>query len=62
MYDETIERINKKAEPDNVYAVKILQWISLAKRPLLVKDLQHALAVKWDKGEDQSQGLDFDNF
>ncbi|KAI9878652.1 MAG: hypothetical protein M1830_000323 [Pleopsidium flavum] len=61
IYQETLTRIKNQAEPDNLLGMRILQWISHAKRPLLVDELRHALAVEWDDDEGPPQSLDLDN-
>ena len=41
--------------------LKILQWLSFAKGPLLVAQLRHALALEWEDGEMPPAELDRDN-
>jgi hypothetical protein len=45
-YKETLLRIQNQAESDSTLGMSAFQWISLSKRPLLVNELQHALAVE----------------
>lgn len=54
-------RIQNQAEPDNTLGMKVLLWISQSKRPLLVDELRHALAVEWEDDEDTPRCLDVDN-
>ncbi|CZR59486.1 uncharacterized protein PAC_09378 [Phialocephala subalpina] len=44
-YDKSIQRIKDKSR-DADWAVRILSWIYFAKRPLKIRELQHALAVR----------------
>lgn len=48
MYDEAIERINSQNDDDASLARRIISWIFYALRPLTVKELQQALAVRPD--------------
>ncbi len=41
-------RINSQNKDDRVLAFRIFGWIALAKHPLTVLELQHALAVDLD--------------
>jgi len=47
-YDEAMERIERQNEDDKNLAKPILSWITYARRPLTVSELQHALAVMPD--------------
>ena len=42
-YEQTMERI--KSQPGSSDAMLILSWMVFAKRPLTVKEIQHALAI-----------------
>ena len=44
-YDETMNRIKGQIEDDWELAKNVLCWITYARRPLFVEELQHALAV-----------------
>jgi ankyrin repeat protein len=44
-YDEAMERIWSQDSDDVELAERVLGWISCAKRPLTVEELQHALAI-----------------
>jgi hypothetical protein len=45
VYDQTMERINRQKAGFQQLAIKVLSWITCAKRPLWTSELQHALAV-----------------
>jgi hypothetical protein len=60
-YKETLVRIQNQPKPDNTLGMRVLQWISQSKRPLLVDELRHALAVEWEADEDPPRSLDVDN-
>ncbi|KAL8837688.1 MAG: hypothetical protein Q9170_002420 [Blastenia crenularia] len=45
-YDETWKRIDGQNTEHRSLALRILGWLSHAMRPLMVKELQHALAVR----------------
>ena len=55
-YDQAMERINKQKPGLRELAKQVLLWITYAKIPLTMLELQHALAV--DKGDSE---LDKDN-
>ncbi|KAJ7483657.1 hypothetical protein FB451DRAFT_1170245 [Mycena latifolia] len=55
-YDEAMERINHQTEEDRQMGMLALTWVSNAKRPLSVAELQEALAIEPD-----STFLDVDN-
>ena len=44
-YDEAMERIERQNEDNKELAKHVFSWITYARRPLSVKELQHALAV-----------------
>jgi Ankyrin repeats (3 copies) len=48
-YDKAIERIQQQPRPHVTLALRVLSWISCARRPLLVKELRHGLAVEFGK-------------
>jgi ankyrin repeat protein len=60
-YHDTLTRIKNQAEPDNVLGMRVLQWISRSKRPLLVDELREVLAVEWDDDEEPPRKLDLNN-
>lgn len=45
MYDTTIERIKRQGAQRSELALTVLGWVSHARRPLLIDELRHALAV-----------------
>lgn len=55
-YDEAMERINGQMSGFRDLAMKVLAWITCAKRPLTTSELQHALGVEIGESE-----LDEDN-
>ncbi|KAK2785207.1 hypothetical protein FQN52_008544 [Onygenales sp. PD_12] len=48
-YDQVMERVNGQKPGLKNLAIKILSWITFAKRPLTVSELQHALAIRVGK-------------
>ena len=44
-YDIVMERIEQQGKIDNALARKVLLWITHARRPLSIEELQHALAI-----------------
>src|ERR1700737_5246215 len=46
MYEQAMKRINDQDEELQELAKKVLSWVTHAKRPLTIIELQHALAVK----------------
>jgi hypothetical protein len=60
-YRDTLTRIKKQPGGDGTLAMSILRWISYSKRPLLVDELCHALAMEWDDDEEPQRDLDHDN-
>ena len=44
-YDQTIKRIQSQREHPARLAERVLAWITYARRPFFVKELQHALAI-----------------
>ena len=60
-YGEMMKRINDQDEQKAEIAFKTIAWIAFAKRPLKVKEIQHALAVRpGDKSFDSSGITDED--
>lgn len=57
-YDEVMERIDDQLPDFRDLAKRVLSWITCARRPLCVKELQHALAVEFDE---KSEELDDEN-
>ena len=56
-YEEAMVRINGQNQEDRELAEKVLMWITCAKRPLSVRELQHAVAI-----EDGDTETDFESF
>ena len=50
-YEQAMERINRQKPGLKTLAMKVLLWISCAKRPLTILELQHALSIKVGKSE-----------
>ena len=48
VYDGAMERIISQVEDDKNFALRVLYWISNVKRPLDVRELQHAIAFEDD--------------
>lgn len=44
-YDRAIERIEGQVEDDRNFAKQVITWVSIARRPLSVHELLHALAI-----------------
>ncbi|KAI5810722.1 hypothetical protein BZA77DRAFT_162921, partial [Pyronema omphalodes] len=69
-FASTITRIKDQQSKRSHQALEILKWIFLAKRPLTVMELRHALSVRIDQPKMKSgkvslaydQTLDWDNF
>lgn len=60
-YEAALKRIQRQVPPDLALAMRVLQWLSHARRPLLVDELRQALAVEWDDDEEPPRHLDLDN-
>src|SRR3981081_4151603 len=61
MYTETLERVKTQPEQRYRLGMRVLGWMSLTKRQLLVDELCHALAVEYEDGSDRPLQLDPDN-
>jgi hypothetical protein len=46
LYEDAMTRIHEQSPDDRELALGVLAWISFVVRPLLIEELQHALAVK----------------
>ncbi|KAI9708026.1 MAG: hypothetical protein M1820_004230 [Bogoriella megaspora] len=55
-YKETLERINRSKKPER--AMEALKWIVFSLRPLLIGELQHALATRPGDVEFDLEGVD----
>ena len=56
-YDEAMQRISTQAQDDVDLAVRLLQWLVYAKRPLTLAEAQHALAVEEGETDLDEEGL-----
>ena len=61
LYRQTLERIQKQAGDGGALGMRILSWITHARRPLSVDELRHGLAVEYDEGEGEPEDFDEDN-
>ena len=61
LYRQTVDRIRRQPGDDGELGMRVLSWVTHAKRPLRVEEIQHALAVETDEDEDPPSQLDFDN-
>ena len=64
LYKLTLERIQKQAGDDGALAMRILSWITHARRPLSVNEFRHGLAAEYNDDEDKDLNateLDKDN-
>ncbi|KAI5785392.1 hypothetical protein FPQ18DRAFT_87085 [Pyronema domesticum] len=69
-FESTISRIKNQKSERSTQAMDVLKWTFLAKRPLTIIELRHALSVTIDPGKVQSgklplaydETLDWDNF
>ena len=61
LYRQTVDRIRRQPGDDGELGIRVLSWVTHAKRPLRVEEIQHALAVENDEDEDPPSQLDFDN-
>lgn len=60
VYEQTLQRIRKQAGDDGQLGMRVLSWITYARRPLSVDELRHGLAVEYDE-EDLRAEFDPDN-
>ena len=56
-YDEAMGRINGQEEDHKAIAMKSLAWVTYAFRPLLLRELQHAIEIEPDNGELDEEAL-----
>ncbi|KAL6713765.1 hypothetical protein ACLMJK_008257 [Lecanora helva] len=61
LYEDTLARIQKQPGEDGELGMRIIAWITHARRPLTVDELCHGLAVECDCVEEDSKTLDPDN-
>ncbi len=57
-YDEAMERIDRQLPDLRSLAKRVLAWITCARRPLVLREFRHALAVEF---EEDSEDLDEEN-
>lgn len=63
LYNMTLERIQQQAGDDGMLALRILSWITHARRPLSVSELRYGLAVEYDDDEDNDlSATELDNY
>ena len=56
-YDQAMERVNGQKAGLQELAIQVLSWITCAKRPLTILELQHALAVEADEPDIDEENL-----
>ncbi|CAF9942356.1 hypothetical protein IMSHALPRED_003636 [Imshaugia aleurites] len=61
LYGETVEKIRRQSGEDGGLGMRVLSWVTHTKRPLLVDELAHGLAVEYDDDEGAHDELDTDN-
>ena len=61
LYRETLERIRKQPGEDGMLGMRVLSWITHARRPLSVEELRHGLAVEYDEDEEPEEDFDPEN-
>jgi|ERR1700722_8467906 len=59
IYNDAMVRIERQPPRDKELAKKILSWITYARRPLSVVELQHALSVSFKMTEMDPRSLIF---
>ena len=61
LYHETLKRIRSQPGDDGDLGMRVLSWVSCARRPLSVDELRYGLAVEYDLDNEQPTELDKDN-
>ena len=61
LYQETLDRVQQQAGDDGVLGMRILSWITNAKRPLVVDELRFGLAVEYSDDPEHLEEFDADN-
>ncbi|KAM0802314.1 hypothetical protein BDR22DRAFT_803268, partial [Usnea florida] len=62
LYELTLERVQHQAGDDGPLAMRILGWITHARRPLFVEELRHGLAVEYgNDGDNDLSATELDN-
>ena len=60
-YEIMVKRIKSQSADDSEIALKTIAWINLAKSPLLIDEVQHALAVQGDDKTLDPEGIPDDD-
>ena len=58
LYDDALQRIGEQTIDDARLGNEVLLWVSSTLRPLSIKELQHALAVRPDDTHFESDGIE----
>ena len=61
LYRETLARVRQQTGDDGELGMRILSWITHAKRPLSVGELRHGLAVEYSDVPEHLEEFDEDN-
>ena len=61
LYKATLERIQKQAGNDGALGMRVLSWITHARRPFSVDELRYGLAVEYSDDEEDLEKFDEDN-
>jgi hypothetical protein len=61
-YDRTLARINEQTLEHRNLAYRVLSWISYAFRPLVLSELQYAVAIQEDMTKMDEEDLDDESF
>lgn len=60
LYRQTLERIQNQAGDDGAFGMRILSWITHARRPLSVDELRYGLAAEHNDDDDEGDLEEFD--
>ena len=61
LYREALDRIQKQAGDDGDLGMRVLSWITHAKRPLSVDELRYGLAIEYSEVQEDLEDFDEDN-
>ena len=61
LYRETLKRIQGQPGEDGALGIRVLSWVTHARRPLSVEELRHGLAVEYDEDKESPNEFDPDN-
>ena len=61
LYGETLKRIKGQPGEDGALGMRVLSWVTHARRPLSVEELGHGLAVEHDEDGESPDEFDPDN-